>query len=278
MKVTWKGVKKLISLTKTSNSEPSAVIENNITLTKLEDIANAFNKYFINISRTIQSTIKFSRSKCHDFLPDIDINSFIIKPVDKTEMQNILSLNPLKAVDPNSVPTKILKLLSSDISNQLSELFNLSFLLGVFPSILKSSKIIPIFKKESKLKCLNYCPVSLLSNIDKIPEKIMYNRLYEFLESRNLDYSSDLHFIHCFVQYCSFFWTFTISCLHTISIILQIYQPFRNSSHSIKKMNKQVNYDLEGLNNWINANKICLNVSKAEVVLFKSLIKQTDSD
>ena len=145
MKVTWKGVKKLISLKKTSNSEPSAVIENNITLTKLEDIANAFNKYFINISRTIQSTIKFSRSKCHDFLPDIDINSFIIKPVDKTEMQNILSLNPLKAVDPNSVPTKILKLLSSDISNQLSELFNLSFLLGVFPSILKSSKIIPIF-------------------------------------------------------------------------------------------------------------------------------------
>ena len=145
MKVTWKGIKKLISLKKTSNSEPSAVIENNITLTKLEDIANAFNKYFINISRTIQSTIKFSRSKCHDFLPDIDINSFIIKPVDKTEMQNILSLNPLKAVDPNSVPTKILKLLSSDISNQLSELFKLSFLLGVFPSILKSSKIIPIF-------------------------------------------------------------------------------------------------------------------------------------
>ena len=145
MKVTWKGIKKLISLKKTSNSEPSAVIENNITLTKLEDIANAFNKYFINISRTIQSTIKFSSSKCHDFLPDIDINSFIIKPVDKTEMQNILSLNPLKAVDPNSVPTKILKLLSSDISNQLSELFNLSFLLGVFPSILKSSKIIPIF-------------------------------------------------------------------------------------------------------------------------------------
>ena len=145
MKVTWKCIKKLISLKKTSNSEPSAVIENNITLTKLEDIANAFNKYFINISRTIQSTIKFSRSKCHDFLPDIDINSFIIKPVHKTEMQNILSLNPLKAVDPNSVPTKILKLLSSDISNQFSELFNLSFLLGVFPSILKSSKIIPIF-------------------------------------------------------------------------------------------------------------------------------------
>ena len=74
----------------------------------------------------------------------------------------------------------------------MSELFNLSFSHGVFPSILKSSKVIPIFKKESKLKCSNYRPISLLSNIDKILERIMYNRLYEFLESKNLIY--DLQF------------------------------------------------------------------------------------
>ena len=43
-------------------------------------------------------------------------------------------------------------------------------------------------------------------------------------------------------------------------------------------MNKQVNYDLKILNNWLNANKIYLDVSKTEVVLFKGLIKQTDSD
>ena len=43
-------------------------------------------------------------------------------------------------------------------------------------------------------------------------------------------------------------------------------------------MNKQVNYGLENLNNWLNANKICLNVGKTEVVLFELLTKQTDSD
>ena len=53
LKNTWKGIKKLISLKRTSNSVPSAVIENNITLTKPKDIANAFNKYFINISSSI---------------------------------------------------------------------------------------------------------------------------------------------------------------------------------------------------------------------------------
>ena len=124
----------------------SAVIENNITLTKPKDIANAFNKYFINISSSIQSTNKFSRNKFHYFLPDIEINCFFVKPVDKIEIKNIiLSLNPLKAVSPNSIPTKILKLLSNELSNQLSEQLNLPFSHGVFPSILKSSKVIPIF-------------------------------------------------------------------------------------------------------------------------------------
>ena len=32
-------------------------------------------------------------------------------------------------------------------------------------------------------------------------------------------------------------------------------------------MNKQVNQDLKNLTNWPNANKICLNVSKTEVVI-----------
>ena len=104
------GIKRLISLKITSNFVSSAVVEN-ISLIKPEDIANAFNKYFVNISSTIQSTINFSRDKFHDFLLNIDINSFFIKAADKTEFQNIiLSVNPLKAVGSNIIATKILKL------------------------------------------------------------------------------------------------------------------------------------------------------------------------
>ena len=42
--------------------------------------------------------------------------------------------------------------------------------------------------KESKLKCSNYRPISLLSNLDKILEKLMHNRIYEFLEKYKLIY------------------------------------------------------------------------------------------
>ena len=41
-------------------------------------------------------------------------------------------------------------------------------------------------------------------------------------------------------------------------------------------MNKQVNQDLKNVRNWLNANKFCLNVSKTEVVLFKSSRKLAD--
>ena len=48
---------------------------------------------------------------------------------------------------------------------------------GVFPSALKTEKVVPVLKKDSKL---DYRPISLLSNIEKILEKHMYKRLYTF--------------------------------------------------------------------------------------------------
>ena len=41
-------------------------------------------------------------------------------------------------------------------------------------------------------------------------------------------------------------------------------------------MNKQVNQDLKNLTNWLDANKICLNVNKTEIALFRSSRKLTD--
>ena len=60
---------------------------------------------------------------------------------------------------------------------------------GVFPSALKTAKVVPVFKKDSKLDYSNYCPISLLSNIEKILEKRMYKRLYAFLNNNNIIYN-----------------------------------------------------------------------------------------
>ena len=49
-------------------------------------------------------------------------------------------------------------------------------------------------------------------------------------------------------------------------------------SNSIKKLNKLVNTDLKHLVNWLNANKISLNVKKTEMVIFKSKQKKLEGD
>ena len=55
-----------------------------------------------------------------------------------------------------------------DVNLQNVNLFNLSFMTGVFPSVLKTAKVVPVFKKDSKFHYNYYRPISLLSNIEKI--------------------------------------------------------------------------------------------------------------
>ena len=64
----------------------------------------------------------------------------------------------------------------------------ISFSSGVFPSILKTAKVIPVHKKDSKLDFLNYHPISLLSNIEKTLEILRYKRMYKFFPDINLIY------------------------------------------------------------------------------------------
>ena len=100
-----------------------------------------------------------------------------------------MSLNPSKTIVPNGIPTKILKLLINDVSSQLTE-FSCSC--GVFPLVLKASKVIPVYEKDSKLQYSNYRSISFLSNTDKVFEALMYNRLYNFFEMISVIY--DLQF------------------------------------------------------------------------------------
>ena len=75
---------------------PSTTTEDNISLTNPKDIADAFNNYFYYVATGIKSSIKYSRNKFFDFLPQISINSFFINLTDKTEIKNIiLLLDPL---------------------------------------------------------------------------------------------------------------------------------------------------------------------------------------
>ena len=63
-------------------------------------------------------------------------------------------------------------------------MYKVSFTTGIFQDSLKIAKVTPVYKKGSKLEFANYGPISLLSNLDKIIEKLMLKRLTGFLNDQ----------------------------------------------------------------------------------------------
>ena len=100
---------------------PTAIRVNNETNTNPSDIANAFYNYFAKVAIDIQSSIRFSKKKYYDYILPLNIESFFLTPTDITEISNIIFSNSYLL---------------------LAIVFNQSFSSGIFPSILKTRKII----------------------------------------------------------------------------------------------------------------------------------------
>ena len=79
-------------------------------------------------------------------------------------------------------------------AHYLSAIINISFVTGIFPDLCKVAKVIPVFKKDDPLNCLNYRPISLLPVFSKIFEKVIYKRMYEYLEKNKLIYNCQFGF------------------------------------------------------------------------------------
>ena len=118
-----------------------------------------------------------------------------MKQIIHTEIEDIItSFKISKSTGLFSVPVKLLKLLKPYISKPLAIIFNESITLGIFPDKLKCAKINPIHKKGSPTDPSDYRPISLLPIYSKILEKLLYKRLYEFLDKVDAFYSLQFGF------------------------------------------------------------------------------------
>ena len=137
-------------------------------------IAEDLNSNFSDVSKALQSL--------KESYPESTSEKKLI-PV--TEIEETDIIKPLKNKNSSGydgIPNNILKHCANEISKPLTFIFNFSLATGVFPDRFKYAIIRPIHKKGDKSIMTNYRPVSLLTSCSKILEKIMFNRLYQYLQ------------------------------------------------------------------------------------------------
>ena len=93
----------------------------------------------------------------------------------------------------SDVPIRVIKKSAHVISGILGQYFNILMAEGVFPDVLKTGRVTPIFKKGNPEDIGNYRPVSTLPIFGKILEKIIYSRIYNFSLSTRISLGSGSH-------------------------------------------------------------------------------------
>ena len=99
----------------------------------------------------------------------------------------IMNLDLSKASGPDCIPVVVLKNCEPELSYILAELFNKCLKESCFPDCWKVSSVVPVFKNVGERSTAkNYRPVSLLSVVSKVFEKLVNNRIVDHLEKSDL--------------------------------------------------------------------------------------------
>ena len=208
----WKTVKPLFS-EKGMSTDNITLIENNVMISDDKEVAEVFNSYFSNAVKNlnIDSYEHFSFDKyflCtetenedpvlraiekyenHPSISKIkqqipEGSKFSFKPTDlESVTKEIANLDKSKATPLESIPVKILKDVSDTVCPKIVIDFNSSIETGVFPQDPKLADVTPIFKNKIKLSKENYRPVSVLSALSKIFERLMLYQINDYMKDK----------------------------------------------------------------------------------------------
>jgi hypothetical protein len=132
-------------------------------------------------------------------LPDIEpkTDNFLRDIVITTEeiVDIIRIINPNKASGPDIISHKMLKICPEKIAAPLQIILNKSLLQCKYPTSWKIAHVIAIFKKGDKSFPFNYRPISLISCVGKIMERVIYKYVFNHLQRNKLIYEYQSGFL-----------------------------------------------------------------------------------
>ena len=183
-KKNWRLLNSFLNKDSLADSKPTRIIVDGVTLNGSKQIANAFSDHFISKPQRLHNSVLNPVGDYLHLVPFINSSIYMCLSSPGEVVCAIQSLKKTGLL--HDVPPRMLRLGVNYFAPLISKLFNSCLDHGVFPDAFKFSKITPLFKKGSRHQIENYRPISILSNLNKIFEKLMHTRLSSFFESRNV--------------------------------------------------------------------------------------------
>ena len=193
LRKTWGIIKEVINKKKTKPTANKFVIINTI-VTDTKVISDSFNNFYVNVGPDLAKKIPQTGRDPLSYIKHNIGESIFLKDVTHPEVSKIIT--HLKNSSPgwDGIHSKVIKNTFNLFSDPLLHILNLSITQGVFPDELKVARVIPIYKGGNSMLLSNYRPVSVLPLLSKIFERIMYNRLIEFVNKHDILYKYQFGF------------------------------------------------------------------------------------
>ena len=160
------------------------------------NLADAYSEFFITkiqkirdiLSELSQSTKEMTCPPIKSLLKPYAVTLETFTPTTKEEIISILKKSPKASCILGPIPSNLLCPLLSNIAPVIKEIVNNALSSGCFPSCMKSATVKPLLKKSTQNPEIfkNYRPVSNLSYVSKVNEKVIAARLLLHMQDQNL--------------------------------------------------------------------------------------------
>ena len=170
---------------KNNKTKINEIRTHNRTITDIKEVAEFFNNYFVDTPKKLVDQL--DKKSDAQFRITAEYPIMFLGPVNEMEIYNvIMGLKNSNSVGVDEISANILKAVVNYVVKPITYLVNLSFEHGIFPDILKIAKVVPLYKKGDCHLVENYRPVSILSTVSKILEKVLCNNIVCFLSRFNI--------------------------------------------------------------------------------------------
>ena len=174
----WTLLKKVYTGSDCFDTIPPIEINNKI-VTDDQEKAELFNEFFATASSVDDKNASLP-NQGRVFLMGNNLNDIIVTEKEVSDQIKLLDSN--KSYGPDGISPLFIKEGGNKITTLLCQLFNKSLSTGKFPNEWKKANVIPIHKKDLTTSVKNYRPVSLLSVISKVFERIVFKHIYNFFK------------------------------------------------------------------------------------------------